>query len=174
MPFSDKFFRLKSRKTRASLQIVLSIIAVIGALEVNWIWLREIHVHLLIFLLNLSHIPVYSSGKFALAMTHVKIILTTPCTSVEAVLGALPLIWNKRWSFFETITKFAIFFLVFEFLNILRIFLGLVFFAKGTSWFYSHEIPSGLFYFLLLRWTLHTGNWVIRDPKKYRLLTIPE
>ena len=104
-----------------------------------------------------THLAVLSPTSFAVGDHYFKVVIS--CTSIDVLIGSLPLLLDRRKTVFGFIRFFLFYALVAEVLNILRLVLGFFAFDHGLSWRFAHEIPGGVFLFLWFIWLLHYRGW---------------
>jgi len=157
----------------AGLRVLLAIAGVYVGLNGSFDWLRRITFLGTIKILELLKVNYEIINSYNLRVHNLDISIITECTSIAAALGAIPLFWRYKNDALLSALRVLKIFIVFELLNLIRIAFGLYFFDKGFSWNLSHVIPSSIFYFLWLRWTLIAGGW-IRFEKRIVKFSLPE
>jgi hypothetical protein len=95
------------------------------------------------------------------------------CTSVDVVLGTLPLIWRLDLSILRNLLRSAAVALALFGLNVIRLELGQFAHGHGVPWILAHEIPSGfaLFAVWVAIWQSrdwqawqYCAPWMAREP----------
>jgi len=157
----------------AGLRVILAIAGVYVGLNGSFDWLRRITFLGTTKIIELLKVNYEIINAYSLRVYNLDISIIADCTSIAAVLGAIPLFWCYKNNALLSALSVLKIFIVFQCLNLIRIAFGLYFFDKGFSWNVSHVIPSSIFYFLWLRWTLITGGW-IRFENKIVKFSFPE
>jgi hypothetical protein len=74
------------------------------------------------------------------------------CTFVDVWFGAIPLLWNLRWSVAANFGFFAWFAVALFVFNVFRLSLSDVLFSVGLNWDVAHNAVSGITYFAVWVW----------------------
>lgn len=158
----------------AVLRVSLSTLGTLAGLFLPLDWLRSIHINALTLLLHFSGVTTDRLSQFVISVHSTPLQVTNACTSIEVALSAIPLIYQVRWQLHRSLLLLGSAIILFEALNIARLYLGLYFYAHGFSWNVTHTVPSGVFLFLILYPVLRYGGWVERDSVKYMVLKLPD
>ena len=91
--------------------------------------------------------------------------MVVACTSIDARIGSLPLLYDRRTSLLKFFGFFLVYSIIVQFINLSRLVLGFFAFDHGVSWKIAHEIPSGVFLFIWFIWLLHHRGWISFTPR---------
>jgi len=106
-----------------------------------------------------THLVQLSPTSFSVGVHYFQVV--TSCTSIDALLGSLPLLFDRRKPLLRFLRFFLLYALVAEGLNLLRLILGFFAYDHGISWRFAHEIPGGVFLFMWFLWLLRYRGWVL-------------
>jgi hypothetical protein len=81
------------------------------------------------------------------------------CTSVDVILGVLPLIWRLNLSVLGNLLRSVAVALALFGLNLVRLELGQFANAHGVPWILAHEIPSGFALFVVWVAVWRSRDW---------------
>ena len=156
------------------LRLILSAAGVLVGLRLKLHFIQAAHMGILVPLLKYSGVAVKQLGEFTFTVRQLPIVITSACTSIEVFLGLAPLLWRRSWGLLQGLIYLLGAGALFELANILRLYLGLLFFAHGLSWSITHTIPSGVFYAIALYLSLRVGGWIKRDSERYVSFALPD
>jgi len=120
----------------------------------NWGFLREWTTTAIINGDSLigTHLVQLSPTSFSVGDHSFKVVVS--CTAIDALIGSLPLLYERRKSLMNFLGFYLVFALITQALNLSRLILGFFAFDHGVSWRLAHEIPSGIFLFIWFLWLL--------------------
>ena len=142
-------------------RIFLAAIFILVCLQFSWMYFREINTNVLLNLMNVFDLEVTRTSTVTFKVDNNTFLMGVSCTSIDAFMGSIPLLWKLKESWPRQIKFFILYFLVFITINQLRLLLGFIFYDFGVTWFWAHEIPSGIFLFGLAVWTFHQKRWKV-------------
>lgn len=131
----------------------------------SWILLRNWTTTLIIqgdALLG-THLIRLSPTSFSVGDHYFQVVVA--CTSIDALIGSLPLLYDRRTSLLKFFGFFLVYSIIVQFINLSRLVLGFFAFDHGVSWKIAHEIPSGVFLFIWFIWLLHHRGWISFTPR---------
>ncbi len=140
-------------------RIFLSTIFIVLCHQLSWMYFRQINTNVLVDLMKIFDLHVMRTSSVTFKVGNNSFLMGVSCTSIDAFIGSIPLLWKLKESWSRQIKFFTLYFLVFATINQIRLLLGFIFYEFGISWFWAHEIPSGIFLFGLFLWILQQKRW---------------
>ena len=153
-----------SHRSEAALQplilrAILVPLFVLGCYQFQWSFLRRSTTAAIFTLSQYIGLPMSRVGPDLIELNGTFIQFVVGCTLIDAVCGAIPLLWNLsvpvKSNLFRLLTVFVVIFP----LNVGRLEIGFVAFAHGVPWWLAHESVSGLIYFLFLVFVIRQHAW---------------
>ena len=93
----------------------------------------------------------YGSGTY---------LIGPSCAALDVFFGSIPLLWERQRPLERNLLFFTLYFLCVSTINLVRLILLLRLHVRGVSWFWAHDVISGIFYFGI--WL-----WIIRCRKRF-------
>lgn len=131
----------------------------------QWHWLRELTVTIILALSALLGLPMQRLSADVIGMGGISARFEVACTLIDACFGAIPLLWKPGFSFLRNLQRLVMLLPVAFLLNICRLEIGFVAFAKGAPWWVAHECVAGVTYFFLYLFILHQHTWEEPAPR---------
>ena len=82
------------------------------------------------------------------------------CTAIDALLGSVPLLWNRALSLGGNLVRLGTLFAAVAMINLVRLWLGFALLRHHIPWVVGHEVTAGFFYFVLLVWIVRERRWL--------------
>ena len=105
-----------------------------------------------------THLVRLSPTSFSIRDLNFQVVVA--CTSIDALIGSLPLLYDRRKSLLKFLGFFLVYSIIIQVINLFRLILGFFAFDHGVSWKIAHEIPSGGFLFGWFIWLSCYRGWV--------------
>ncbi len=81
------------------------------------------------------------------------------CTALDVFFGSIPLLWEPKKAIHRNLMLLSSFFACLSAANLVRLALGFLLYVHGVSWFVSHEVAAGVFYFGVFLWIARRRGW---------------
>ena len=132
----------------------------------EWTWLRTLTTHSFVVALDFFGVSVVRLSQDTLMHRGQLYRFVVSCTAVDAFFGSIPLLWMIEKSLLRNLLFFGVYFLCLSVVNVARIAVGFVAFDRGVSWWLSHEVVAGIFYFALFLWIARRRGWSFASPTR--------
>jgi len=142
-----------------AIRILLSGICVLLCYQFSWMTYRQININALTNLINIFDLEAMRTSMVTFKVDNNSFLMGISCTSIDAFAGSIPLLWKPKETWLRQLKFFTLYFLIFFTINQFRLLIGFILYDLGVSWFWAHEIPSGIFLFGLFIWILHQKRW---------------
>lgn len=147
-------------------RITLLVAFVVVAHLLPWDSLRALNCTALVWLLQTSGFDVVVAGPTEFSAMGMAFRFVVSCTVIDALLGAVPLLWNWGRSGRGNLTYLGFFFVGIMGINLIRLWLGFVLLRLRVPWVIGHEVVAGFFYFGMLAWIVRERQNRLLDLRK--------
>jgi exosortase/archaeosortase family protein len=133
--------------------------------QFEWRALRSVVCSAFLAILHAAAVPALQISPDGLIWRGQVYQFVVACTAVDAYCGSVPLLWMVEKSVPRNLVFFSVYFVVLSVVNVIRIAAGFLAFVGGVSWWLSHEVVAGVFYFFLFLWIARRRGWSLAAAK---------
>jgi hypothetical protein len=133
-------------------------------LQGSWWPLRDGLTWAVLHTTGAAGLPVRLGERAMLLLGAQPITVSVACTHVELLALAAPLLWDRTRSTPRNLGRVVLFAGTLALAGLVRIDLAFGLFRLGLPWLWAHDVPLGVFYFVVLALVLRAGAWT-RPPR---------
>ena len=137
------------------------LLGVFVAQSLPWVWVKSFTTATAVALSQALGLQVQQVAFNLMRFPDHLVKVTVPCTMLDYLFGAAPILWCVRRSLYGNLRLLALLALLLIPLNQIRLVAGFWLYAQGITWMWAHETITALAYFAITEWVF---SQVAKEP----------